>query len=371
MRAHAPPWHQPASSGAVYNRAASPSSPPVTSRDNNFDFLRLAAAFAVLVSHQFAVSGQPEPLNAIGSWGGTGVLVFFAISGYLVAGSWSHDPHLGRFLMRRLLRLWPGLAVALVLIALVLGPLVSSLAAADYYTSSVTWRYFQQLSLGVFQPQLPGVFIGNPMPESANGSLWTIPIEVACYLALAMVGLLGLLRYTWLLPLAFLAFAVWFFFLFEVGYDQPIRMRLQMGVVFFCAASMYPLRRFWWPHRGWACAAALACIMLSWMSGRQEIAATLGLPVVVVLCCTASTPVLRSAGRFGDISYGLYIYAFPVQQTWVWLGGQRWPISVGIVACTLITAVLAWLSWRLIEKPALRHKPLARAPVRQGAPALP
>lgn len=205
----------------------------------------------VLASHQFALSGRPEPLTPIGSWGGTGVLVFFAISGFLVAGSWVHDPHPARFAARRLLRIWPGLLIALVLVAWVLGPLVSSLGVRAYYASPLTWGYFEQLGLWSFRPLLPGVFTGNPLPESANGSLWTIPIEVRCYLALLLLGVLGLMRRLWLLPMAFAAFAAWFFFLFRIGYDQPIRMHVQMGVVFFCAASMYQLRHWWAGRRGW------------------------------------------------------------------------------------------------------------------------
>lgn len=311
----------------------------------------------VLVSHQFALSGYTEPLTPIGSWGGVGVLVFFAISGFLVAGSWTQDPHPGRFAARRLLRIWPGLFVALVLVALVLGPLVSALQASVYYAQPMTWKYFKQLGLWNFKPMLPEIFLGNPMPLSANGSLWTIPIEVRCYLALALLGVIGLFKRTWLLPVAFAAFAVWFFFLFKTGYDQPIRMWLQMGVVFFCGASMYQLRHLWQSRVLLTLAFAVATIAALWTSGWQEIAATLGLPVLVVLFGTSSTPVLRRAGRFGDISYGLYIYAFPVQQTWIWLGGRSWSIGTGLLFCTAVTVALAWLSWRLVEQPALRLKP--------------
>ncbi len=159
---------------------------------NNFDFLRLAAAAAVLVSHQYALGGQPEPRLLAFSWGGLGVLVFFAISGYLVAASWQHDPHAGRFVARRLLRVWPGLAVACLLTALVLGPLVSSLSTGAYLRHPETRHFLKILGLASFDAGLPGVFAGNPLAGSANGSLWTIPVEVRCYLALVVVGVVGL-----------------------------------------------------------------------------------------------------------------------------------------------------------------------------------
>lgn len=329
---------------------------PQPHKDNNFDFLRVAAALAVLASHQFALSGRPEPVTLVGSWGGIGVLVFFAISGFLVAGSWSHDPNVWRFVVRRLLRIWPGLAVACVLVALVLGPLVSTLGWRDYYASPALREYFSLLNLWTFKSQLPGIFVGSPVQESANGSLWTIPYEIRCYLALAVLGLVGLMRRHWLLPLAFLVFAGWFFFLFKAGYDQPIRMYLQMAVVFFCAASLHQLRAVWQSRRWLAWPVAAAAIALLWWWGWQEIAFTLGLPIAVVLFGTGSLPVLRRTGRFGDVSYGLYIYAYPVQQTLIWLSGNQLPVGIGILASAAVTLLLAWLSWRLVEQPALRLK---------------
>lgn len=329
---------------------------PRTHKDNNFDFLRVAAAVAVLASHQFALSGLPEPITRLGSWGGIGVLVFFAISGYLVAGSWCHDPNVWRFAARRLLRIWPGLAVACVLVALVWGTATSTQDARAYLASPATWDYLKVLNLWVFKSHLPGVFAGNPVPESVNGSLWTITYEIRCYLALAIAGLIGLMRRHWLLPLVFLTFSGWFFFLFKIGYDQPIRMHLQMAVVFFGAASLYQLRGYWVPHRWLAWVLVVAAIMALWFGGWPEIAYTLGLPAVVVLFGTGSLPVLRRTGRFGDVSYGLYIYAYPVQQAVISLSGNQLPVTMGIMASTAVTLVLAWLSWRFVEQPVLRLK---------------
>ena len=329
---------------------------PAIHKDNNFDFLRVAAAVGVLVSHQFSITGRPEPVLLGVSLGGVCVLVFFAISGFLVAGSWDHDPNARRFAARRLLRIWPGLLVACLLVALVLGPAVSQLSLQEYYSSSLTWSYLAQLNFWEFQSRLPGVFSGNPIPESANGSLWTIPIEIRCYLALMVVGVLGLMRKTLLLPIAFVAFAVWFFFLFKTGYDQPIRMNLQMAVVFFCAAAMYQLRSKWLPHRHLAWLLTWSATLSLWFGGMPEIAYTLGLPVMTVLFGTGSLPVLRRTGRFGDVSYGLYIYAYPVQQTVVWLSDNKLPFGWSLALVTIITTVLAWLSWTLIEKPALQLK---------------
>lgn len=336
-------------------------------RANNFDFLRVAAAFAVLLSHQFALSGRPEPMILASSWGGLGVLVFFAISGYLVGGSWQQDPHPGRFAARRLLRIWPGLAVAVLLVALVLGPLVTTLPPRAYFASPQLRDYMHMLGLWEFKSQLPGVFAQNPVAGSVNGSLWTIPIEVGCYLALAGIGVLGLLRRAWLALLVFGAVCVWFFGFFRIGYDQPIRMTLQMGIVFFTGACLWITRPWWWTRRLALAAVAAVLAWLLWHNGWQEPAFTLGLPVAVVLAGTAATPVLRRFGRFGDISYGLYIFAYPVQQTVIALTGNRLTVGEGGAASTAVTVLLAFLSWHFVEKRALALKPPAARPAGPAA----
>ncbi|WP_198969153.1 acyltransferase family protein [Xylophilus sp. ASV27] len=346
---------------------------PGRDKDNNFDFLRLAAATGVLLSHQFALSGRPEPLFINSSWGGLGVLVFFAISGYLIAGSWVRDPHLWRFAVRRFLRIWPGLAVATVLVVFVLGPLVSSLGSTEYFSSPVTWTYLNLLGLWEFESQLPGIFAGNPVPQSANGSLWTIPIEVKCYALLALVGVLGFMRRSGLLLVAaFAASAVWFFFLLKMGYDNPLRMKLQMGVVFFSGSCLCVLRSHWLPHRRWFALLSALTIAALWFGGWQEVAMTLGLPLATVVFGSCATPLLRRAGRFGDISYGLYIYAFPVQQTIIWVTGNRLSVLEGACFTVPVTVALAFLSWHLVERPALLWKDRlgAGAPHRASASAV-
>lgn len=116
-------------------------------QDNNFDFIRLLAATMVLVSHQYAIGGFPEPVLLGDGLGGLSVKVFFAISGYLVAESWFRDPSLWRFLARRVLRIWPGLIVMVLLTILVLGPIVTTWSIRDYLASSQTWAYLRAMKV--------------------------------------------------------------------------------------------------------------------------------------------------------------------------------------------------------------------------------
>lgn len=164
---------------------------------NNFDFVRVMAAFCVIVSHQFALTGATEPtvLN-VHSLGGFGVLIFFSISGYLVAKSWDMDPNAFRFLTKRFLRIWPALAIVILLSALLLGPSFTALSLREYFQHPYFVDYLNNLRLSL-RDQLPMSFSGSPLPYAINGSLWTIPIEVKCYALMGLLGVMGVLRFRW------------------------------------------------------------------------------------------------------------------------------------------------------------------------------
>ena len=169
----------------------------VGSRQNNFNALRLIAAVMVLVSHCFALTNRPEPLATISheSFGELGVSIFFAISGFLIARSWSGDPAIPRFAAKRGLRLMPGLIVAVLLTALVLGPAVTTLSPSRYFGDIGVYRYIAKNSvLDTVNGRLPGVFVHNVYPDAVNGSLWTLPVEALAYVAAAVIGVMGALR---------------------------------------------------------------------------------------------------------------------------------------------------------------------------------
>ena len=139
-------------------------------------------------------------------------------------------------------------------------------------------------------------------------------------------------------------------------------MKLQMSVVFLAAVCMYQIRYLWIHRKTQAFLACVLGIFLIWSGGLQELAFTLGLPALIIISGALGTPVLRRFGRFGDISYGLYIYAYPVQQTVLWIGGASLPFWQGMILSLIITVALAALSWHWIEKPALSLKNRLRKP---------
>lgn len=338
--------------------------------DNNFDFLRLVAAYFVLFSHQFALTGREQPgIGNFQSLGGLGVIVFFSISGYLIAQSWERDPSIWRFLVKRVLRLWPALIVATLLTALVLGPLVSTYSPAQYFSDQKLWSFiFLNLKLTV-RYELPGVFAANPHPNAVYGSLWTLPVEFRCYLMLMLLGLLGLVRRPVLAMIGAAIFAA-FIFIVQDAQHVPTPQRslnLEYETFFFYAACLHYCRGIWQPRKKMAMLLLAAAIAVACAMGKEYLALFLVLPPMVIFLGSASMPYIRRAGRFGDMSYGVYIYAFPVQQTIVFLSQNRLSLWSSLAISTFVTVVLAFLSWHLVEHPASKLKRyLHRASVRRN-----
>jgi len=347
-----------------------------THRTNNFDFVRLLAAMSVLVSHQYALHAQNEPLVLqYQTLGGYAVMVFFAISGYLITASWQADPNLFRFAARRLLRIWPGLLCTVLLCGLVLGPLVTEVPLKDYFRDPVTLRFFGT-GLFVVSPFLPGVFPHSPVAYIPNGVLWTIPIELRCYGYLAIFGLLGFIRFRWILLALLAATAVWYYGIHgaEAVFKDTHKhlFEVEYATFFFSGSCLYLFREYCLEgSRKWiGLAIFVTGGLVAYASGHALIAAFLLTPYLVIAVGTESFPVLHRFGRFGDLSYGVYIYAFPVQQTVIWLTPQR-SIGEHFAMAIPVTLVLAWLSWHFVENPALDLKPRRRALVKVDASGRP
>lgn len=211
-------------------------------RQNNFDALRLLAAFFVLYSHQHAFMGIPEPM-VFGSmtWGTLGVMIFFSISGFLVSRSWQQDPHAGRFLARRFLRVWPGLAVFTIVTALVLGPIATEWKIRDYFLGAEFFEFFENLKLVTVRTYLPGVFENNTFPRAVAGSIWTIPIEVRLYMLLALLESIGFSRKPIVVVVSTIAFAIYYFYFVR----DPTDYQLHFALFFYAGVCLNLYREKW------------------------------------------------------------------------------------------------------------------------------
>jgi len=320
---------------------------------NNFDFLRLLAATVVLLAHQFALLGiYVQPPLANFSWAGLAVAIFFVISGYLVSHSWQKEPILWIFAAKRLLRLIPGLAFTTIFTVFCIGPLATNLTLREYFADGGTWNYLKNIYLNLHSV-LPGVFLDNPYPKAVNASMWTLPIEANWYEALAVLGLLGVLKSRFVLIVAISACI----YLSETRYSINTGSNLSWFIhygIFFLSGALLSIIRISLKLVGLL---AIASLIAGYL-GYSNLAVIILLPIAVISFGTSSFPIISNLYKLGDLSYGTYLFAFPIQQTLVLFWGQN--LSLHALACIsiLVTYILAYISWRFVELPALRLKKL-------------
>lgn len=330
------------------------------SRDNNFNLLRFVAALLVIYSHSFAlvVAGESiEPLySQLGvTFGELAVNVFFVISGYLVLQSWQRQPSLLSFCRARVLRVIPGLAGVLLFSVILGGLFFTYLSPAAFFAEADTWKYiYKNLLLIHTEYELPGVFLGNPYAEAVNGSLWTLRYEMKMYLALAVLGVLGLLVGRGLKLFVF-AYLLWYLAASLAGYWQPdmdvSAEMLRLSFCFFLGGAGGVYARYV-PIRLDILIALLLVTLLSNHTPFFQFCSSLLIAYgVFYLAYIPKGGVLRF-NELGDYSYGLYLYAFPIQQALVSLHSEVQATPLFLYA-SLLTLLCAYLSWYLIERPAL------------------
>ncbi len=328
------------------------------SHANAFSHLRLFAAALVLYSHHFALWGRPEP-GALGmSLGGLGVAIFFGISGYLVSKGVEHDTSAMRFLWRRALRIFPGLTVNVIFCAVVIGGVLTTLPLREYFAHEHFFGYFWNLA---FSPRfaLPAVLVDAPIPYAVNGSLWTLPFEVLAYLLMAaLIAVLGGRPLRWAAAgLLFVSIVLtWNWKPAEavVFHDNDLR-HVPKFLGYFLAGACIAL---WDQH-------IPRLPTLVWLLGlyavfdNAAVRQTLLILTVPLMAVHAGEMRPRHVLR-EDVSYGMYLYAYPVQQ---FLIAMARPLGfwATMLLAFAITAAFAYASWRLIEKPALKLKPRRQA----------
>jgi peptidoglycan/LPS O-acetylase OafA/YrhL len=321
------------------------------SEKNNFDFIRLLAATTVLLSHQFPLMGLTEDAPLPGnSYGGLAVAVFFVISGYFVSQSWTHDPNIWRFIAKRLLRLIPGLAGVTLFAILVVGPLVTSYSLHEYFANKDTWKFLSNIYLKI-RFELPGVFLSNPYPKAVNGSLWSLPLEVKWYGILAVLGLLRILKFKFLLMGVFILTFGWVYLYSHPGTSQSVDYLWYFGLFFLAGMILNSLEV---SGKIFLVSLLIGCLAIYigfWLPGI-----VIALPITVIYFGRMSTPPICNLDKIGDISYGVYLFAFPVQQTVVYFLGANNSYMMLATISIFITYLLALVSWKLLESPCLSLK---------------
>ena len=336
---------------------------------NNFHFLRLVLASMVVISHAFPLfAGVEDPWQAYGAPFNTGqvcVMAFFVISGILVTRSAILSRSLLSFIIARIARLLPGAFVCSIWMAFVVGLIFTTLSISDYLSDGSVWSFLRRNMLLIsIQYNLPGVFANNVYADAVNGSLWSLRVEIRMYIIIGAIvflmrlkpRLLDYLRYV-LLVLAIVAyFRAILPPLLPAGILEPkinwiYGYYFAAGAVLFCWERLVP--------RNLALAVILfSASLLTVNTPLLDPLMRLTLPYLVYCFAFYQSRSLGAPRGWPDISYGIYIYAFPVQQSVSALFIPR--LDLGIVPLTLISLVvsygLAILSWKLVEEPSLRRK---------------
>lgn len=321
---------------------------------NNLNLLRLFAAWLVIYGHAYAITGSSGPdlilrVVQLKFAGGVAVDVFFFVSGCLIAASLARHS-MRDYLVARALRIYPALVVCVLLTVFVLGPLVST--ANDYWRAPETWQYLLiNATLWDARHVLPGVFTDHPN-AGVNGSLWSLPVEVRLYLVLAAVALLGLLHARKRFNVCYAVVMVGGYALARFTELSPEDSNHAWCTAFFLTGA------FCWINRervplSWLLLAVLVCIA-GVMRGTPHYhigyfaALCYG---VLMIGFVPRLPVIRRR----DLSYGLYLYGWPSQQLVQQFAPQTGLVG-NIVFGTTLALALAWLSWHIVEAPALRLK---------------
>ncbi|MEM7058403.1 MAG: acyltransferase [Pseudomonadota bacterium] len=329
-------------------------------RDNNLNAIRLCAALAVLVSHAWPITGGPgtiEPLQVLtGTTLGTyAVMVFFGLSGFLITASFQRDPNPRRFCLRRARRLFPGLILCLGLTVFCLGPMVSDLSILAYLSDESLWSFLliNGLMIG-FQGDLPGVFQGNPYPAAA-GSIWTLQYEVMCYGAVLVAGCLGLLGAKKRALLTFTVGITAAAIMLAFQEHLPTRLiRLSEFAIPFAFGGVAWIWRDRIPLNAGALIGLCLAAVLAHGTVVQPIFEPLAITYATLLIGFVGGPSM-SVRLPGDYSYGIYIYAFPVQGLIIHVFGTMDP-WMNVLLATPVTVCLAAASWHWVERPSLRRQ---------------
>lgn len=337
---------------------------PAALRQNNFNTIRLLMALLVVWSHSFALflgSEDNEPISLLmnGTYnaGNIGVLVFFVVSGFLITHSFQRSNSVRNYMVRRIRRIHPGFIVATTICAFIVIPLYSNMMKMD--ASEVVKVFGLNALLQNYMPPSTA-FATNPSPAAVNGSLWSIPFEFWCYILVAVLGVIGLAKARWLLVTAVLAilFA-------RIGLDVLGR-KPGLGIIgdiigwpylwtkvlpsFLFGMIAYNLRDLIPRSLGLLLgllAASLVAAHISATAVHLIFPAAMGYGVFYL----AFSPVkLPDAAKWGDFSYGTYLYAFPIQQ--MLAASYLFTLSFAqLLGLSMILSLGAGIfSWHVVEK---------------------
>lgn len=340
---------------------------------NSFDVTRLVLASLVVLEHSyFLIDGTAvsDPISILSrgqtNSGELAVFMFFSLSGFLVTDSLVRSSSIRKFMAKRVARIFPAFLAAAALTCLVVGPLTASSSLSQYFHAQ-NWRAIIIDTVMLKPYPVVDVLQGNQL-QLVHGTIWTIQYEFDCYLVLAMLGALGLTRSRLAIPIyAGLAIAL----AVAMATDLP---RVDHGILaliisspsgwpvlfpFFLVGSAFYLFRKSIPKSGVLLVAAMAATAVSFIVGGAYWALLFGGTYIVLFSSLSFGAQINLFGRRVDLSYGVYLYGWPIQQMLLFYSGMKLLPPQLFVSAIITSYVVAWVSWTVLEQPCLallRHR---------------
>jgi peptidoglycan/LPS O-acetylase OafA/YrhL len=338
---------------------------------NCFDFLRFFFAANIVLAHLWELS-QNKRLLFLSNFSNSGIAVsgFFIISGFLVAKSYTNTPSLKEYFIKRAKRILPAYIVVLLFSAITLS-FFSSFNLLDYFTDINVYKYlgWNAIFLNFMHPCLPGLFENNLMC-AVNGALWTLKVEEGFYIVLPFIFYaIKKSKKSFLILGSLYIFSILYWFVMDFYLNQPLFAKQLPGYLAYFATGIFLFLNFDFLllHNKKLFFVSLLFLVISRFSLFQIdvfYPAAFGLMVIIA---AYSLPFLNNFGKYGDFTYGLYIYHFPTIQLFRQydLFEKHNPILMAFLVI-LITLLFAILSWFFIEKRFLdryKYRDLKPTPV--------
>jgi peptidoglycan/LPS O-acetylase OafA/YrhL len=328
-------------------------------KNNNLDFFRLILALMVIIGHSPILNGSSnfwvDPITVFFNFtdsGSLAVKIFFFISGLVVTNSLIINKKPYQFLISRFFRIIPAYIIVLCSTVFVIGPLVTSLSMTDYFNSEQILIYIKNNILLNIMYELPGVFISNPYPRTVNGSIWTLSYEIGCYIVLFLVYLILRNKRKLLYNLIILTVIIEGFSPVKILFPWLINnsdinllpASFAFGCFFAINADVIKIDIF----------SVIAMVLLYNIFSNSPYA---GLIFILMSCIIvlylSYNPFFKRFNPKYDISFGVYLWGFVIQQTLYHYTGHIY-VGLHCLFSVIISMNLAFLTHFLIEKPFIR-----------------
>jgi peptidoglycan/LPS O-acetylase OafA/YrhL len=308
-------------------------------RKSNLDVLRFLLAILVVLFHSYPLTGVNYNGDSLR------VYSFFVISGFFVTLSYNKHHNVISFLKARIYRIYPALIVTIIFTTFILGPIATRFSLHDYFTNIQTYKYLTTMFiLPDLQYNLPGVFTNNPFKNSVNGALWTLKPEIIFYLFVTFLGITKLLKKSILIYLLCIMLLVT---LFPWSTDRILE--LEVFKCFLAGMLLYVFRRNI-PLNKYYALGSLILLLIGTLLGHLPLFFVLFGSYFIIYIVLVPNIRIPFSKNLSNYSYGIYLYAFPIQQWVVSIyKGKIVPLEDFIIAFP-IALIFAILSWHLIEK---------------------